>query len=41
MRKHELTLSSFIHKDQFDLNAYVVYLFHKFSNEAPKHSGAK
>ncbi|MEK4029102.1 hypothetical protein MKZ02_11140 [Pseudobacillus sp. FSL P4-0506] len=36
MRKNNLTLSNFVHKDQFDLNAYLVYLFHKFYNDVPQ-----
>lgn len=41
MGKNNVTLSNFVIKDQFDLNAYLVYLFHKFYNDIPSRNEGK
>ncbi|WP_281181732.1 hypothetical protein [Pseudobacillus wudalianchiensis] len=41
MRKNNVTLSNFVMKDQFDLNAYLVYLFNTFYSDVPARNKGK
>jgi hypothetical protein len=40
-RESKLTLSDFVHKDQFQLNSYLTYLFHQSYDTVPNQSEDK
>jgi hypothetical protein len=33
--ENKQVLSKFIHKDRFELNAYLTYIFQQFNNKVP------